>query len=116
MHFCLICFRLIQAMERIDAFNNEETAFGWELSQYPLRKQIHEKLMPYKKLYDNGTEFLTKYDIWMKSRVGAHDPEEIESDVGTCYRNVYKLEKTFTDRPATLNLASTVSFSLTLLK
>lgn len=102
-------YRLIQAMERIDAFNNEEIAFGWELSQYPLRKQIHEKLNPYKKLYDNATEFLNKYDIWMKSRVGTHDPEEIDGDVGTYHRNIYKLEKLFVDRPATLNLATNVS-------
>lgn len=103
--------RLIQAMERIDAFNNEEAAFGWELSQYPLRKQIHDKLNPYKKLYDNATDFLQKYDVWMNSRVGAHDPEDIESDVGTYFRNIYKLEKVFADRAATLNLATNVSYS-----
>lgn len=107
----LISSRLIHAMERIDEFNNEETAFGWELSQYPLRKQIYDKLNPYKKLYDNATEFLNKHDMWMKSRVGAHDPEEIEGDVGTYFRNIYKLEKVFADRPATLNLATTVSLN-----
>ncbi|KAJ8926978.1 hypothetical protein NQ314_020603 [Rhamnusium bicolor] len=105
---CKLDERLIQAMERIDAFNEEETAFGFELSQYPLRKQIFDKLVPYKKLYDNSVDFLNKYELWMKSKVGSYDPEEIETDVGTCYRNVYKLEKTFTDRPETLNLATNV--------
>ncbi|XP_050309816.1 dynein axonemal heavy chain 7 [Anthonomus grandis grandis] len=100
--------RLVKAMERIDQFNEEEAAFGFELSQYPLRKQIHDKLGPYKKLYDNSTDFINKHELWMKSRVGSYDPEEIETDVGTYYRNVYKLEKIFTDRPATLNLATTV--------
>lgn len=95
-------------MERIDSFNEEETAFGFELSQYPLRKQVHDKLTPYKKLYDNATEFIHKHDLWMKSRVGSYDPEEIETEVGTFFRNIYKLEKVFTDRPAALNLASTV--------
>ncbi|CAH1117610.1 unnamed protein product [Phaedon cochleariae] len=100
--------RLIQAMERIDAFNEEEQAYGFELSQYPLRKQIHDKLTPYKKLYDNATDFLNKHDLWMKSQVGTHEPETIETDVGTCFRNIYKLEKIFTDKPATLKLATTV--------
>ncbi|XP_056634815.1 dynein axonemal heavy chain 7 [Diorhabda sublineata] len=100
--------RLIHAMAKIDSFNEEEAAFGFELSQYPLRKQVHDKLAPYKKLYDNSVEFLQKYEMWMKSRVGSYDPEIIESDVGTYYRNVYKLEKLFSDRPATQELATTV--------
>lgn len=111
--FFLVIFRLIQAMERIDAFNEEESAFGFETSQYPLRKQIHDKLAPYKKLYDNATGFLEKNELWMRSRVGSHDPEQIETDVGSFYRNVYKLEKVFTDKPATLHLATTVRSSIT---
>ncbi|VEN46856.1 unnamed protein product [Callosobruchus maculatus] len=100
--------RLVHAMEIIDQFNEEEASFGFELSQYPLRKQIHDKLAPYKKLYDNATDFLNKYELWMKSRVGSHDPEEIESDTGTYFRNIYKLEKAFSDKPATQELAATV--------
>lgn len=34
--------RLIAAMETIDEFNEEEQMFGWELSQYPLRKQVSQ--------------------------------------------------------------------------
>lgn len=99
---------LITAMERIDQFNEEEACFKFELSQYPLRKQIHDKLTPYKKLYDNAVDFLTKYDLWMNSQVGSFDPEEIDTDVGTYYRQIYKLEKVFADRPASLGLAATV--------
>lgn len=107
---CFLCFlfRLITAMERIDQFNEEEACFNFEESQYPLRKQIHDKLMPYKKLYDNSVDFLTKYELWMNSQVGSFDPEEIETDVGTYYRQIYKLEKVFSDRPATQGLATTV--------
>lgn len=32
--------RLMNAMNRIDKFNEEEEMFGWELSQYPLRKKV----------------------------------------------------------------------------
>lgn len=95
-------------MEKIDQFNEEEAAFKFELSQYPIRKQVHDKLMPYKKLYDNAVEFLDKYDLWMNSQVGTHDPEDIETDVALYYRTIYKLEKVFSDRPATQGLATTV--------
>lgn len=100
--------RLIGAMEKIDRFNEEEQAFKFEMSQYPLRKQVYEKLVPYKKLYDNSTEFLEKHDQWMNAKVGSYIPDDIEMDVQQYYRVIYKLEKVFHDKPATLGLATTV--------
>lgn len=61
--------RLANALTKIDQFNEEETSFGWELSQYPKRKAIYDRIVPYKKLYDAGYEFLDKYNTWMTSRV-----------------------------------------------
>lgn len=104
--------KLVKAMEIIDEINLEETAYGWDLSQYPLRKQTHDKLGPYKKLYDAGQEFADKYDEWMHSKVGSHDPEEIEETIGTLYRIVYKLEKQFGSEPATNKLASDVRVNI----
>ena len=56
-------------MAKIDQFNEEEMSFGWELSQYPKRKAIYDRLVPYKKLYDAGYDFLEKYTTWMTSKV-----------------------------------------------
>nr|CAI5837427.1 unnamed protein product [Callosobruchus analis] len=100
--------RLVQAMQTIDKFNGEESSFGFDLSQYPLRKQVHDKLTPYKKLYDNATDFLNKCELWMKSRVGTYDPKEVEADTATFYNNIYHLEKTLSEKPATQELAVTV--------
>jgi dynein heavy chain len=101
--------KLVAAMEKIDLINEEETAYGWELSQYPIRKQCHDKLTPYKKLYDAGQEFMDKHELWMHSQVGSYDPEEIEDTVGNLYRIVYKLEKQFTDSYQTQRLTVDVS-------
>lgn len=98
-------------MEKIDRINEEEQAYGWELSQYPLRKQCHDKLIPYKKLYDAGQEFLEKHNLWLHSQIGTHDPEQIEDTVGNLYRIVTKLEKQFSSQPYTLKLALDVSGS-----
>lgn len=104
--------KLIAAMDKIDLMNEEETAYGWELSQYPIRKQTHEKLMPYKKLFDAGQEFMNKYDLWMHSQVGSHDPDDIENDIGVIYRTVFKLEKQFGDRAITKQLATDVKITI----
>ena len=45
--------RLIQAMETIDEFNHEEQMFGWEISQYPLRKKVAMKIFLTKNLLDD---------------------------------------------------------------
>lgn len=51
---------------------------------------------------------MAKYDIWMNSRIGSFDPEEIDQDAGAWFRMIYKLEKQFQDQPATRGLAETV--------
>lgn len=68
-----------------------------------------DKLSPYKKLYENATEFISRHDLWMNTQVGSHDPDEINADVGTCYRTIYKLEEAFAEQPAVKDLTSTVS-------
>lgn len=75
-----------------------------------LKLQIYDKLSPYKKLYENAHEFMTKYDLWMNSKVGSFNPDDIDLDTSNLFRNIYKLEKTFSDVPAPRDLTSTVSF------
>ncbi|XP_045534007.1 dynein axonemal heavy chain 7 [Papilio machaon] len=100
--------KLSNALVKIDQFNEEETSFGWELSQYPKRKAVYDRLVPFKKLFDAGYDFLQKHSNWMQSKVGSFDPEEIEGDVSYYYKIVYKLEKSFQDVPDTHQLAVSV--------
>jgi dynein heavy chain len=37
--------RIQNALDKIDHFNDEETAYGWEKSQYPLRKKVRHGLL-----------------------------------------------------------------------
>lgn len=78
--------RLIAAMEKIEKFNEEEAAFGWDLTQYPRRKEIADQLKPFKQLFDAICDFLNKHDQWMNSMIGSFDPEQIDNDVGYAYR------------------------------
>ncbi|XP_032686024.1 dynein heavy chain 7, axonemal-like isoform X4 [Odontomachus brunneus] len=99
--------KLIAAMDRIDEFNEEERLFGWELSQYPVRKKVADKLLPYKKLYDTACEFMSNHETWTEAVVGMHDPEVIDTETNNAYRIVYKLEKTFQE-PIVRKLAEVV--------
>lgn len=77
--------------------------------------QLADKLSPYKKLYENATEFISKHEVWMNSQVGSHDPDEIDIDVGVFCQTIYKLEKVFAEQPAVKDLTSTVSAFFTFL-
>lgn len=99
-------------MVKIDEINEEEAAYGWEMSQYPLRKQCADKLQPYKKLFDAGQEFMDKHELWMNTQVGTYEPELIEETIGTLYRAVYKLEKQFSDSMNTQRLATGIKLSI----
>ncbi|XP_050432703.1 dynein axonemal heavy chain 7-like isoform X2 [Adelges cooleyi] len=104
--------KLAHALDIIDGFNEEEKHFGWKESWYPLRKTVADSLAPYKKLYDNCSEFLENYDKWMNAKIGTYDPEIIEQDTTLYYRNLVKLERVFYDTPAPLAIASTVKQSV----
>lgn len=80
--------KLIASMEKIDKFNEEEAAFNWKITQYPQRKQIADRLKPFKQLFDAICNFLTKHDKWMNSMIGSFDFEEIENDVALAYRSI----------------------------
>lgn len=80
--------RLITAMNKIDNFNEEEVSFGWDITQYPLRKRIADRLQPFKKLFDSICEYLTKHDKWINSMIGSYNPEDIDNDVATFYRSI----------------------------
>lgn len=51
----------------------------------------------------------------MNALIGTYDPEQIDQDVSTYYRNITKLERTFTKVPAPLAIAKTVSLNVYLL-
>ncbi|XP_033175116.1 dynein heavy chain 7, axonemal [Bombus impatiens] len=94
-------------MEKIDKFNEEEASFGWDITQYPRRKQIADQLKPFKLLFDAICDFLTKQDKWLNSMIGSYNPEDIDNDVGYAFRTIYKLERSFQE-PALRQLAASV--------
>jgi len=53
--------RLEEATEKIEGFNQEEDAFDWERSQYPIKSKLVKVLDPYLNLYKTIVDFQTKH-------------------------------------------------------
>ncbi|XP_060786498.1 dynein axonemal heavy chain 7-like [Neoarius graeffei] len=100
--------KLETAMEKIEGFNLEEEAFGWPITQYPVRKKVQDKLLPYLQLYRTATEFQTEQHHWLHGPLMSIDPRKVEENVSKYWRSLYHLEKEFQDLPSALNLIAQV--------
>lgn len=98
-------------MDRIAEINEEEVSFEWEKSQFPLQNQTMDKLMPHKRLFDAGQNFMDRYDLWMHTQVGIHEPSVIEREIVEVLKIITELETIFAGKPETLKLTIDVSFS-----
>ena len=56
--------KLALCREKIEQFNMEETAFEWELTNYPLMQATVDKLNPFLGLYETSMEFMNKQKTW----------------------------------------------------
>ena len=100
--------KLTAANERIELFNSEEEAFGWEITQYPQRMQVFNTLQPYLKLYEIGVEFNTKHKDWMEGPMGQVVPDQVDADVQNYWRQLYKLERQFQNQPVARKMAAKI--------
>ncbi|KAK3803952.1 hypothetical protein RRG08_059815 [Elysia crispata] len=98
---------LINAADQIALFNEEEEAFGFELSQYPQRIAALNKMKPYQSLFRECAQFSTNYKQWMYGPMDQVKPDEVDASVGASYRAIVKLEKGFSKRPCAENIAKT---------
>lgn len=98
--------KLQKALEKIEAFNAEEEAFNWDMTQYPQRMTTINTLKPYYSLYEMTVDFNNKYKEWMEGPMHNVNPDRVDSDVGNFWRQLYKLEKGFNDLPNPKKIAS----------
>ncbi|KAK3568802.1 hypothetical protein QTP86_017405 [Hemibagrus guttatus] len=100
--------KLETAMEKIEGFNMEEEAFGWPVSQYPIRKKVQDQLLPYLRLYQTATEFQAEHQLWLNGPLTSINPDKLEGDISNYSRSLYKLDKSFQDSPKALNITTQV--------
>ncbi len=73
--------QLQTAAETVSNFNKEEALFGWEITQYPLRRQLLSQLEPYNTLYTTTVTFQKCYKRWMDGKLSEMDAETIEAEI-----------------------------------
>lgn len=79
-------------------------SFEWEKTKFPLQEQTNAKLTPHKKLFDAGQNFMDKYELWMHTQVGIHEPSMIEAEIVQVFQIITELETIFAEKPETLQL------------
>jgi dynein heavy chain len=92
------------AVEIIATFNKEEQLFQWPNSAYPMRKQIQSALEPFITLYGIATNFHKCYKKWMDGSILELDAEEIEVEVDSLKRDIFKISATMNDLKAPQNI------------
>ena len=91
--------------EKITGFNHEEELMGWEASKFPSLVEAVATLTPYLTLYQTSVEFQRCHSAWMNGSFLKLDPEAVEAEVSTMWRNIYKLVIQFGEEQAPLDLA-----------
>ncbi|KAJ3254160.1 Dynein heavy chain 7, axonemal [Boothiomyces macroporosus] len=85
--------------ERISTFNHEEELFGWETTKFSTLSTTIETLAPFLTLYQTSVDLQKQYHTWMTGSFLKLEPEAVETEVTTMWRNMYKLSLVFENHP-----------------
>ena len=92
--------------ERIATFNNEEMLFGWEPTRFAGLQATLDNLSPFLILYQTSVDLQKSYQNWMTGSFLKLDPEAVEAEVSTMWKNMYKLSVVFEQKPLPLELCT----------
>lgn len=71
---------------KINDLNLEEEAYGWNVSQYPLRN-IVDILKPFLLLYETATDFLSQFEQWLHGPLSGVNPDKVWAVKHVCISN-----------------------------
>ncbi|KAK5669543.1 hypothetical protein QVD99_003934 [Batrachochytrium dendrobatidis] len=100
--------QLQAAQDSVAGFNKEEQLFGWPETSYPQRKQIMAALEPFQALYTTAVTFQKSYKKWMDGNLLELDAEQIEQEVDSLKRDMYRVLGALVQDSAPQNIAKAV--------
>lgn len=71
----------------------------WELTPFPQILAMINLKEPFDRLWKTAVNYYEKQERWMNGPFLELDAEQVEDDVGSMWRTMHKLSKTFGDAP-----------------
>ncbi|CAB3991140.1 dynein heavy chain 3, axonemal-like, partial [Paramuricea clavata] len=96
------------ARDELEELNKEEELLEWEPSQFPVLQEMIAYKEPYDKLWRTAFNFHNKHEHWLNGPFSEVNAEEVEEEVSSMWRTMYKLTKSFSDVPGPKRIADSV--------
>ena len=104
--------KLEQGRLRAAENNSREELFGWPLTEYPQLNELTGNLEPYLALWTTAVNFQRAYPVWMEGPLLNLSPEQVESDVASWSRQLYKMAKSLVGLEGPLKVVAHVKLKL----
>ena len=99
---------LEKAGQSIENLNFEERLLEREESSYPDLQEHIKDLQPFTQLWETAQKWNVKSEEWLRGTFVKIDPEALTEELGTMWRLMYKLIKTFNETPPPRRMGETV--------
>ncbi|XP_071775394.2 dynein axonemal heavy chain 3 [Centroberyx gerrardi] len=93
------------AVTELEDINKEQTLLEKEQSQFPMLQTLIANKQPYDQLWTTALNFQNTSEVWMNGPFLDLNAEKISDDLGTMWRNMYKLTKSFSNLPGPCRVA-----------
>uniref|UniRef100_A0A8C4XVH0 Dynein axonemal heavy chain 3 n=1 Tax=Falco tinnunculus TaxID=100819 RepID=A0A8C4XVH0_FALTI len=103
---------LDNALTESEAIHKEEELLGLEKSLFPQLQAIIANKQRFEQLWITAYNFHTKSEEWMNGSLQKLNADEINEEIGTMWRTMYNLSKSFPDLAGPRRLAETMKFKL----
>ena len=104
--------KLEKGRERAAQTNAREELFGWPQTEYPQLNELTTALEPYLNLWTTAVNFQRAFPVWMEGPLLQLSPEQVESDVASWSRQLYKMSKTLVGLEGPLKVVAHVKQKL----
>ncbi|XXQ31525.1 Dynein heavy chain AAA lid domain containing protein [Plasmodiophora brassicae] len=92
--------KLDKADKLVVSFNDRERLFELEPTEYAELEEIKAEFEPVLKLWSISSLFHTSHTIWMTGSFIELDPAKMEADASSWWKDMFRLEKVFSERDA----------------
>ena len=87
--------KIAATTEDIRVLNSREGLFAWAPTSFPQLNALNKNFEPYFTLWNISVNFSRQFPEWMDGEFGKLDADELENNVNTWWKTMYKYQKIF---------------------